>query len=64
MSVNLDTLAIDDGDAFYEALRVLHDGKTPHESAVLNFRIILLLANQVGDDEALQEILRVATAIE
>ncbi|NOX24383.1 MAG: DUF2783 domain-containing protein [Actinobacteria bacterium] len=63
MSVNLDTLAIDDGDAFYEALRVLHDGKTPHESAVLNFRIILLLANQVGD-EALQEILRVATASE
>ncbi len=60
MSINLDNLALKDGDAFYEALRVLHDGKSPQESAILNFRIILLLANQVGDDEALHGILQVA----
>jgi uncharacterized protein DUF2783 len=62
--MNLDSLAIDDGDAFYEALRVLHEGKSPHESAVLNFRIILLLANQIGDDDVLHDVLKIAAESE
>jgi uncharacterized protein DUF2783 len=64
LSTNLDSLAIDDGDAFYEALRVLHEGKSPHESAVLNFRIILLLANQIGDDDVLHDVLKIAAESE
>lgn len=37
-------------------LRRFHDGKSGEESAVLNFRIILLLANRFGDGVALLKI--------
>ncbi|MEO8667806.1 MAG: DUF2783 domain-containing protein [Bauldia sp.] len=37
------------GDAFYARLMAAHDGLTPEESAALNARLVLLLANLVGD---------------
>ena len=37
-------------DDFYQALIEAHAGLSEQESAALNARLILLLANQVGDD--------------
>ncbi len=36
-------------DDFYEALIESHRGLSPEQSALLNAKLILLLANQVGD---------------
>ena len=36
-------------DDFYEALLAAHEGLSFEESAALNARLVLLLANQVGD---------------
>ena len=36
-------------DDFYEALIETHRGLSPEESALLNAKLILLLANHVGD---------------
>jgi Protein of unknown function (DUF2783) len=38
-----------DADGFYEHLLDAHQGLTPEQSAALNARLILLLANQIGD---------------
>jgi hypothetical protein len=47
-------------DDFYEALIDVHRGLTDEQSAALNARLILLLANHVGDAEALRDALRLA----
>jgi len=36
-------------DDFYEALIEAHRGLAPEQSAMLNAKLILLLANQIGD---------------
>lgn len=36
-------------DEFYEALIEAHRGLSPEQSAMLNAKLILVLANQVGD---------------
>jgi len=41
------------GDDFYAALLAAHEGLSAAESARLNVRLLLLLANQVGDRAAL-----------
>ena len=41
------------GDLFYAALLEAHEGLSPEESARLNARLVLLLANQVGDLDTL-----------
>jgi hypothetical protein len=41
-------------DDFYEALIAMHRGLTDEESELVNARLILLLANHIGDMEALQ----------
>ena len=41
-------------DEFYQALIDAHAGLTDEQSAALNARLILLLANQVGDLETLR----------
>ena len=48
------------GDDFYEALMAAHDGLSPEQSARLNARLVLLLANQVGDAELLNAALEKA----
>jgi hypothetical protein len=40
---------LQDADAFYEQLLDAHEGLTKEQSELLNARLILLLANQVGD---------------
>jgi hypothetical protein len=42
------------GDLFYAALLEAHEGLSPEQSARLNARLVLLLANQVGDIEVLR----------
>ncbi len=44
-------------DEFYAALLAIHDGHTKDESDAINARLILLLANHIGDAAVLQEAL-------
>jgi Protein of unknown function (DUF2783) len=43
------------GDDFYEALIRAHEGQSEAESHTLNARLVLILANHVGDLRVLQE---------
>jgi Protein of unknown function (DUF2783) len=51
---------IDAPDDFYEALIEAHRGLSDAESQALNARLILLLANHIGDLEVLCEALTLA----
>jgi hypothetical protein len=42
------------GDIFYAELLKAHEGLSVEDSARLNARLVLLLANQVGDIEVLR----------
>jgi hypothetical protein len=48
------------GDLFYEALIRAHHGLSDEESARLNARLVLILANQVGDLDTLKAALGTA----
>ena len=48
------TLQVQDADTFYEQLLDAHEGLDADASALLNARLILLLANQVGDAAVLR----------
>jgi hypothetical protein len=50
----------DDGDGFYEALLDSHQGLDRDQSEALNARLILLLANQIGDLQVLRQCLAAA----
>lgn len=47
-------------DAFYAALTEMHRERSEAESERINARLILLLANHVGDQQVLEEALSVA----
>jgi hypothetical protein len=49
-----------DADGFYEALLAAHQGLGDEESNDLNARLVLLLANQVGDATVLLECIAAA----
>jgi len=51
---------IADPDGFYDELLRVHDGLTPEASAALNARLILTLANHIGDREVLRAALDAA----
>jgi hypothetical protein len=51
-----------DPDALYTAFIEAHSGLTEAESAALNARLVLLLANHIGDAAALREAIAVARA--
>jgi hypothetical protein len=42
-------------DEFYERLIAMHRGLSEHESALVNAKLILLLANHIGDAQVLEE---------
>jgi hypothetical protein len=44
-----------DADGFYEKLLDAHAGLTPEQSRLFDARLVLLLANQVGDAKILGE---------
>lgn len=52
--------AHEDGDAFYAALVKAHEGLTEAQSEQLNARLVLLLANHVGDMNVLEEAIALA----
>jgi hypothetical protein len=58
----LQTPRIDDPDGFYAELLDAHDGLSEAESHALNARLVLLLANAVGDRSVLSEALKLAKA--
>ena len=47
-------LHFQDADAFYECLLDAHRGLSREDSELLNARLILILANQVGDTAVLK----------
>lgn len=56
------TLNLQDADAFYEQLLDAHQGLTREQSELLNARLVLLLANQVGDGRVLRECIEAAAS--
>lgn len=48
------------GDAFYEALMDAHTGLSESQSHLLNARLILVLANHVGDLNVLKQAIQLA----
>lgn len=64
MSKLITTPNIPDPDGFYAELLAVHDGLTDSESEALNARLVLLLANHIGErsvlSQALTEALRTA----
>ena len=53
-------LHLQDADAFYEQLLDAHQGLSREASELLNARLVLLLANQVGDAKVLRECVEAA----
>jgi len=51
---------IADPDAFYEAWVAAHEGLSEAESADLDARLVLVLANQVGDLQVLLDCIAAA----
>lgn len=48
------------GDDFYEALIATHRDLSDEQSTMLNARLILLLANHIGDISVLREAMKLA----
>jgi len=51
---------IGDADGFYEKLIDLHRGLSDAQSNLVNAKLILLLANHVGDSDVLEAALQAA----
>jgi hypothetical protein len=48
------------GDDFYEALIETHHDLNDEQSAILNAKLVLLLANHIGDISVLREAMKLA----
>ena len=48
------------GDDFYEMLIEAHQGLSDEESRLLNARLVLLLANHIGDLDVIAQALKLA----
>ena len=60
MIYNIKELNFESADDFYEVLVNAHDGLSDDESRRLNAKLILLLANAVGNKDLLEEIILTA----
>jgi len=56
-------LNLQDADGFYEQLLDAHQGLSEQQSALMNARLVLLLANQIGDAKLLKECVEAARAM-
>ena len=54
-------LNFEDADTFYDQLLNAHEGLSAEQSEQLNLRLILLLANQVGDAAVLRDCIESAS---
>ena len=50
-------LGVENPDDFYARLIELHEGLSSEESHKLNAKVILMLANHIGDTDVLYEVL-------
>jgi hypothetical protein len=53
-----------DADEFYEQLINAHAGLSADQSELLNQRLILILANQIGDSAVLRECIEAAKGLQ
>jgi hypothetical protein len=60
MALNKDP-NIPDPDGFYQSLIESHDGLSTEQSTAMNCRLILILANQIGDMDVLRAALDTAS---
>ncbi|MCP5372959.1 MAG: DUF2783 domain-containing protein [Hyphomicrobiales bacterium] len=51
---------IADPDGFYQRLIDLHRDRSEEESRLINAKLILLMANHIGDDAVLSEVMEIA----
>ena len=51
---------LEDPDGFYERLLAAHEGLSIEQSFELNVRLLMLLANQVGDHAVISDCIRLA----
>ena len=59
----IDTPNIPDPDGFYADLIELHEGLEEADSHALNARLVLILANHIGDRAVLTEALALAKKV-
>lgn len=52
---------IADADGFYAELLAAHKGLSLEEGAALSARLVLILANHIGDETTLKEALKAAS---
>ncbi|NNF79364.1 MAG: DUF2783 domain-containing protein [Rhizobiales bacterium] len=60
MAKLIDTPNINDRDGFYQDLLAAHDGLDESQSHALNARLVLILANHIGNQQVLGEALDLA----
>lgn len=48
-------------DSVYERLVNLYDGLSDEESRMINAKLILLLANHIGDSDVIEEAIEIST---
>lgn len=53
---------IEDPDGFYAELLELHEGRSNDESDALNARLVLILANHIGDRSVLRQAFKLSVA--
>lgn len=56
----IDTANLSDADGTYAALLAAHEGLTDDESHALNIRLVLILANHIGERSVLDAALDLA----
>jgi hypothetical protein len=60
MSKLITTPNIADPDGFYEKLLGMHEGLSDEDSQALNARLVLVLANHIGDIDVLEPAMQAA----
>ena len=60
MSALITDINLPDPDEFYEVLLSTHSDLTPSQSEALNARLVLLMANHIGDLLVLREAMKLA----
>jgi len=60
MSALITDINLPDPDEFYESLISTHSDLSPAESEALNARLVLLMANHIGDLSVLREAMKLA----
>ena len=60
MSALITDINLSDPDGFYEALISTHSDLSPTQSEAINARLVLLMANHIGDLSVLREAMKLA----